>query len=145
MPRPLTRNVDPLTGYLFGVEVEGIVRGYFNECSGVTAEVKVESWDEGGLNDRTRKFPGRANFGNVTLKRGLTDDDSFVAWFLDVSKGKKLRKTVTVTVFSSELQCIQNWTLHNAFPAKYSIPSLQSSANGVVIESIEFVHEGITA
>jgi phage tail-like protein len=146
MPAPIPDAPDalePFPSYRFSVEVEGMVRGYFAECSGVSGEVRVDSYEEGGSNGTTRKFPGRTSFSNVTLKRGLAEDDAFITWFLEVSQGKRQRKSVTISLWSADIQKMQQWTLLNAFPSKYSVPTLQASANGVLIESIEFAHEGI--
>jgi phage tail-like protein len=140
------RASEPLAGFRFSVHADGLAGAYFSECSGVTADIKVDSYEEGGANLTTRKFPGRASYSNVTLKRGLTKDNRFLDWFLSMANGGKVRKSVTISIWTPDTsQPLQHWQLMNAFPAKYSIPALQVTANGVLIESVEFAHEGISS
>lgn len=143
MPIPVAKPVDPVIGQCFAIEFDGMIKGYFNECSGVGGEVKVEPYEEGGHNDTTRKFPGRASFGNITLKRGVTLDTEMLVWFLDVARGRKSRKTVTVILYDQDGSPALRWNLEKAFPVKYSASSLQATANQVNVETIEFAHEGI--
>lgn len=117
--------------------------GVFSECSGISGEVKVEQYEQGGETATTRKLPGRASFGNVTLKRGVTQDKQVLKWFLDVARGEVKRDEVTIIAFDREAQPVQRWTLHRAFPVKYSAPSMQASGNQVDVESVEFAHEGV--
>jgi phage tail-like protein len=146
MPAPIERPVDPLASFRFSVQAPGFDDAFFSECSGVTADIKVDSYEEGGHNLTTRKFPGRASYSNVTLKRGLTKDNRFLDWFLSMANGGRVRKNITISVYLPDAAApLQHWQLINAFPAKYAIPSLQVTANGVLIESVEFAHEGITS
>jgi phage tail-like protein len=146
------RGADPIAGSTFGVEVDSVIEAFFSECSGISGQVKVETYEEGGDNLTTRKFPGRAEFANVTLKRGLSTDQALMRWFMAAAERNKalvpgksahLRKDITVIVFDREEKPMQRWTLLNAFPVKYSGSPMQTSANGAYIESIEFAHEGI--
>ncbi|SRR6266540_4272730 len=142
---PVELTVDPLVGPRFAVEVEGIEQATFSECSGLTATVRLDKWEEGGSNSVALKFPGRAEFDNLTLKRGFTDSQDLFKWFTDCARGgKKIRKTVTIKlVRPKELQTVQTWTCLNAFPVKWSGPSMQVGSNAVAIESLEFAHEGL--
>ena len=53
----------------------------FQEVSGLSMEVEVLERNEGGENDYTHKLPGRVSYPNLTLKRGITQDNYFVTWF----------------------------------------------------------------
>ena len=53
----------------------------FQEVSGLSMEVEVLERNEGGENNYTHKLPGRVSYPNLTLKRGITQDNYFVTWF----------------------------------------------------------------
>src|SRR6266481_7748803 len=44
----------------------------FSECSGLEATLEVLEYKEGGLNSYVHKFPTRASYSNISLKRGIT-------------------------------------------------------------------------
>ena len=48
---------DPFMGYNFLVEIGGVVIGGFSEVSGLSSEIELESYQEGGLNGFVLKFP----------------------------------------------------------------------------------------
>ena len=129
----------------FTVEVEGIVRAAFSECSGLGSSVQVEKWDEGGYNAMALKFPGRTEFDNVTLKRGFTTSMDLEAWFLHTTQGgpNVERKNVTIRLMDmAQQKPIKTWVCANAFPTKWSASAMDVKGNGVAVESIEFAHEG---
>jgi len=66
--------------FLFRVEVDGIERAAFMDCSPLEAEVAdVEVWEGGAL--VAHKEPGRVTFPDITLTRGLTKDrDMYDLW-----------------------------------------------------------------
>lgn len=133
----------------FAVEIGGMEVATFSECSGLSATVETGKWQEGGLNHTTYKFPGRADYGNLTLKHGMTDSPELYDWFLSVVQGgRKCRKNITVKLVvpnneTSQQEPLRVWQLLSAFPVKWSAPSLQAGSNGIAIESLEIAHNGL--
>ncbi|MGD8791446.1 MAG: phage tail protein, partial [Anaerolineae bacterium] len=72
---------DPAPAYLFYVELSGVLVGLFTGCSGLSLTRDVETVEEGGVNDRVHKLPGRVTFSNITLKRGLSISRGLWDWF----------------------------------------------------------------
>ncbi len=72
---------DPAPAYLFVVELEGIAIGLFTECSGLGVKRDVEEYKEGGVNHYVHKLPGRLEFKNIVLKRGLSLSQALWDWF----------------------------------------------------------------
>jgi len=69
------RESDPLIGYQFGIEVGGMVTGYFAEVGGIGSESEVvEHKVSQDGKDFVQKMPGRLKWNDVTLKRGITDN-----------------------------------------------------------------------
>lgn len=75
-----THVLNYVTANRFYVEIESEITASFSECSGLGVKVKREAVFEGGLNDQQRILLGQAEFSDVTLKRGLTDDVAFWGW-----------------------------------------------------------------
>jgi len=138
------RNNKFVTGPRFAVEIDGSIVASFSECSGISGTVRSDKWEEGGANDTTYKFPGRAEFDNLTLKHGITDGTDLYKWFLDTAQGKKRRKTITVKMVPPDAQGeIQSWHLSNAFPVRWIGPASQVGASAMAIETLEFAHDGL--
>ena len=77
-----------VTAATFLVEVDGVEIGRFMEISGLEVTVGVEDVEEGGENSYVHKLPGRMTWPNVTLKRGITQNDGLLSW-LNKSSGEQ--------------------------------------------------------
>ncbi len=67
---------DPLVGFHFAVDLQGTIKGYFTECSGLGSEHEViehKVITEKGQ-EVVLKMPGRLKWENITLKRGITSN-----------------------------------------------------------------------
>ncbi|MGL5131458.1 MAG: phage tail protein, partial [Planktothrix sp.] len=85
----------------FYVEMESEVKASFSECSGLGVNVKKETYLEGGVNNQQRIILGHAEFTDVTLKRGMTDDLTFWQWINSVLSGiPNSRRNVNILLFN---------------------------------------------
>ncbi len=127
----------------FWVEIGSVVRAYFKECSGLQMETEVTPYAEGGLNTYTHKLPGRTSVGNITLKRGLVQDDELWDWYSAVVNGKMDRRTVSILLYEnkgqSPSQPVVAWVLKDAMPIKWVGPSFRSDENAVAVDQLEFI------
>ena len=66
----------------FGVTIPAlnVQVGFFTELTGMSLQVDVMEYPEGGLNDYVHKLPGRVKHNNVTLKRGVTNETALLEW-----------------------------------------------------------------
>ena len=139
---------DPYTGYRFIVEVAGVVHAYFQECSGMSMTTEVKDFWEGGLNDNKHKLPGRTNFSNVTLKRGLTDSTDMWDWIHDFNAAQdKTSQTKDVAIVQLDFQGGQlyRWELGGAWPVKWTGPSFNTSQSSMSVETFEVAFASLTA
>ncbi|MBV9670590.1 MAG: phage tail protein, partial [Acidobacteriales bacterium] len=59
----------------FLVEIDNIPKASFSEVTGLTAELEVIEYREGGdINGSVRKVQGLRKFSDLTLRRGMTTD-----------------------------------------------------------------------
>jgi phage tail-like protein len=126
----------------FAVEVDGTIMATFSECSGLSATVRNDKWEEGGANQTTIKFPGRVDYGNITLKHGISYSTDLFDWFMKVLRNEKARKELTVKLVTQDLEEMRSWHFARAFPVKWTGPTLQTTSNAIAIETIEFCHDG---
>lgn len=140
---------DPYVSYRFLVHVDGQLVAQFTECSGLQAETEVEEFQEGGENTLRRKLPKASKWGALTLKRGLSDSKELWDWYVARSKGdfdKGPRKSVTVILWNENTEDeVWTWDFADAYPTKWTGPDMKSDANAVALETLEFVHSGLTS
>lgn len=130
----------------FEVTVDGVVGlGTWTECSGLSAEYQVESYQEGGQNSFEHKLPGRVTYSNLTLKRPIDGQSKKVAaWFSNLESTVR-RHTAAISVFDSSGEKVADWRLTGVVPVKWSGPSFTASGNNVAEETLELAHHGFRA
>ena len=123
--------------------VNDVLLGGFSECSGLEMSMKVEEYNEGGNNGAVLKFPGRASFGNLTLKKGQGSSSALWDWHYSFVVGRGKRRDGLI-VLLNELHVPNNiWYFRRGLPLKYTGPAMNATQNSVAIESIEISHEGL--
>lgn len=133
---------DPLRGFRFLVEIDGIAVGGFLRAKGLQREVKYESQREGGVNHYEHKLFTQVTHPVLVLERGLMLDQLW-RWALDVSEGRIERKTISLQLLDEHGEKGWNWHVDHAFPVKWASADLDASSSQVLIESVEFVHHGL--
>ena len=135
----------PLTTYHFSVEWGGQRLG-FTEVSGLDILIKAIEYREGASKeDQPQVLPGQYYFNNIVLKRGiLKGDTEFADWINTKNNNTIERRDITIHLLGENHDAVVTWKVKNAFPVRYSGPSLRSDANEVAIEELELAHEGIT-
>lgn len=143
----MSERQDPLVGFHYAIDVSGVIRGYFTECSGIGSEHEViehKIVDEKGR-ERMMKIPGRLKWENITLKRGITDNMDIWAWRDQVVQGKveDARRNGSIVMFDQTLKEVARWNFENAWPVKVSGPTVKADSNEFGIEELVIAHEGL--
>jgi len=137
----MSRN-DPLRGFRFLVEIQGITSGGFTRVKGLSREVKHESYREGGVNEYEHKLVTQVSYPVVVLERGLALDDLW-AWALATADGDVRRKTVWVRLQNEAGVRSWAWQIEHALPVKWMSSDLDAQQSSVVMESLELAHHGL--
>ncbi|HEV2860976.1 MAG TPA: phage tail protein [Pyrinomonadaceae bacterium] len=142
------RPADPYASFNYLLVIDNVQAGGFSECTGLQVEVKTFDYKEGGRNHTTLKFPEHASFGNVTLKRGVTNSNELLNWQLDAAAGRFRRQSsqginFAIVLRNEQGQRVKQWNLIRAFPVKWTGPDLKAGAGEMAVESLEIAHEGI--
>ena len=139
---------DALAGYSFSVEIDGITIAQFKEVSGINAEIQTIEHREnkvGGL-PVMKKLPGARKWGDLTLKRGRTDNKALWDWIKSVQDGNMTaaRKNGSIVLMDYQHGETSRFSFINGWPSKVSIGSLNAGGNDILVEEVTIVHEGIT-
>jgi phage tail-like protein len=116
----------------------------FSECSGLEATLEVLEYKEGGLNSYVHKFPTRASYSNISLKRGITYlEDDLWTWHQGFVQGMGKRKDGLIVLLDESRKPCKVWKFKRGIPLKWIGPSLNAAQSGVAIETLEISHEGL--
>lgn len=139
------RPKDPYRGYNFRLEIDGITRAGFRECSGLDSTQDPIQYREGNERPLTqRKMPGLNTYSNLSLKWGISDDKEFWDWRLKAMQGGVERKNGSIVLMDDTGEAKMRWNFVNGWPTKWSGPSFNATGNEVAIESVDIAHEGLT-
>jgi phage tail-like protein len=142
-------NYYPPVGFYFKVEFSGIegagpktVDTNFQEVSGLTAELEVEKFQEGGVNDYQHPLPKPAKYPNLSLKRGLLVDTKLVDWITNALDQFIIEPVnITVSLLNPKGEPLLSWEFTNAWPLKWDISGFNATDNALVVETIELTYQ----
>jgi len=136
--------LDPYAGYNFSVELDGITRAGFRNCSGLDSTTNAGTYREG--TDRvlsSRKIPGLVTHGDVTLSRGLTADDKLWKWREKVVTGQVERHNISITLLNDVGDPKITWNLYECWPTQWTGPSFDATSDEVAVEQLVLTYERI--
>ncbi len=136
---------DPYRSYNFLVEIDGITRAGFRECSGLDSTQTPIEYREGDEKQITvRKLPGMVTYSNITLGRGVTDDDELWRWRQTAMTGQVDRKNGSIVLLDDTGAEKMRWNFREGWPTRWSGPSFNATGSEIAIEQLEIAHEGLT-
>ncbi len=141
---PTGARKDPYRGYNFLVEIDGITRAGFREASGLDTTQDVVDYREGIDGPTNRRLPGMVKYSNIVLKWGISDDTELWEWRKTTMDGKVERKNGSIVLQDTTGAEVRRWNFREAWPLKWTGPSLIATSIEVAIETLEIVHEGVT-
>jgi phage tail-like protein len=123
---------DPLVGFHFAVDIQGVIKGYFTECNGLGSEhdiVEHKVINEKGQ-EIVLKIPGRLKWENITLKRGITANMDIWNWRKQVEDGNvdDARRDGSIVMYDQHLKEVARWNFERAWPLKVSGPQPSTSS-----------------
>lgn len=139
----------PPVGFHFKVEVMDIVANdddvRFTEVSGLSAELATEEVPEGGENRFVQKFPTRAKYPELVLKRGLLINSEILKWIEQCIVDLNIApKNLMIKLLNENHEPLLTWRVVKAYPTKWSVSDLNAASNAVVVESLQFYYQYFT-
>lgn len=140
---PTGDRTDPYRVYNFLVEIDGITRAGFQECSGLESTQDPVEYREGHEGLTVRKLPGLVTYSNITLQRGITDDAELWEWRQKAANGAVERRNFSVVLLDDQHEEKARWNFREGWPTKWTGPSFNATGTEVAIENLEIAHEGM--
>ena len=136
---------DPYRGFRFKVELDGIDIAAFSDATVPDSSTDPVDYREGTDPTHQRKLSGLTKFGNVTLKKGITDSLDLYNWRKTVEQTGAIsaRKNLSLILIDEEGNQKSRWNIADAWPTKYDPSDFSAKGNEVLIETLEIVHEGV--
>ena len=138
----------PFTAFNFSVEIypdgssKPLCEAAFAECDGLEMTIDIKTIREGGANDRAYRVPGVANYANLTLKRGMTENGDLWKWVQDSVKDPGLRANAEVVMLAANGSAeIMRYQLHRCLPIKFKAPALNAKDGQIAIEEFQLAYE----
>ena len=140
----MPNRLDPYSGYNFSVELDGITRAGFRECSGLENSQNAGEYREGtDTNPSVRKLPGLVTHSDITLSRGITADSKLWEWREKAMKGSVERHDISITLMDSAGNAKITWNLFDCWPRQWTGPSLNATTDEVAVEQLILACERI--
>lgn len=139
-------NYYPPAGFHFRVEVLGLPPNdndiRFTEVSGLSFEMATEEVAEGGENRFLQKYPVRAKYPELVLKRGLLVSSEVLEWIEQCIQDFDIEpRDVDVTLLDEEHEPLLTWHVIKAYPTKWTVSDLNAANNAVVIETLQLAYQ----
>ena len=142
----------PFTAFNFTVEIvpDGasapLVSAAFAECDGLEMSMEVKTIREGGSNDRQIRLAGPATFGQLTLKRGMTEASfELWKWMSDSVADPSLRAQAEVVILAADGAGERaRVVLQRCLPVKLKVPALNAKDGAVAVEELQLAYERFT-
>jgi phage tail-like protein len=141
----------PFTAFNFKIQLQTpgasgfLCDAEFAECDGLEMNLEAKTIREGGNNARQIHLVGPVNYGQLTLKRGMTKRFDLWSWFSDVQRHPDRRASGEIVVLSSD-RTVENarFVLTGCLPVKLKAPSLNAKDGTVAIEELQIAYETMT-
>lgn len=142
-----SEDTDPYGNYYFALEINGTEVAHFMECSGLKTTAEVFEIEEGGLNGRSHKRPGRSKWDNIVLRYASSTSTFLLEWrdrYLQDKFAERKSTTGVIKLMNNAGEVLRRYEFVNAWPVSWEGPSLSSGSSELAVESLEIAHEGLT-
>ncbi len=138
----------PPVGFHFRVDVLGMTNVddvRFTEVGGLSVEMGSEEVPEGGENRFVQKYPTRAKYPELVLKRGLLKNSEVWDWLRECIVDYKIQpRAVDVALLNERHEPLMTWHLVGAWPTKWAVGDLNAANNTYALESLQLAYQYFT-
>lgn len=138
------RSNDPYRSYNFCIEIDGIARAGFRECSGLDSASDPIEYREGKDGRTPRKLTGLMSYSNIVLKWGSSDDTELWEWHKKVQDANVERRNGSIILLDETGAEKVRWNFVEGWPTKWTGTNFDAASNEVAIDTLEIAHEGLS-
>lgn len=140
--------LDPADAYLPARQARllpEVAAGAFQTASGLGADLELMTYPEGGMNDFVHQLPVRHSWSRIVLKHGFIRDPILWQWYqIGLSQSLGARRDGSIVLLDHAGESVMTWEFRAAVAAKWQGPELNAMEDGIVMESLEIAHHGLT-
>lgn len=146
-----TTRRDPYKNFKFRVKWDGKAVAGVSKVGALKRTTSPVSHRDGNDLSTDRHSPGRTQFDDITLERGITHDREFEAWANKVysTQGdgavslKSFRKDITIELLNLQGTVVAAYNVYRCWVTQYTaLPDLDANGEGIAFESITLKCEG---
>jgi phage tail-like protein len=138
----------PPVGFHFRVDVLGMTNVddvRFTEVGGLSVEMGSEEVPEGGENRFAQKYPTRAKYPELVLKRGLLRSSEVWDWLRECIVDYRIQpRAVDVALLNERHEPLMTWHLVGAWPTRWAVGDLNAANNTYALESLQLAYQYFT-
>lgn len=142
----------PCTAFRFSVEIyldnkeskTALCKAAFSECDGIEMTMEPKTIREGGNNSQQIHLVGPVSYGQLTLKRGMTESsEALWNWFGEVmhSRNSGIRANTKVYIMDPSGTIMREFLLFGCLPIKLRGPALNATQDLVAIEEMQIAYK----
>ena len=114
----------------------------FSEVSGLDSSMEIQTIREGGNNARQIHLAGPLSYGQLTLKRGMSEDLGLWQWFARIQSEPNVRAAGEVVMLAGDRSKeLLRYELTGCLPTKITAPALTALDGGIAIEEMHLAYE----
>ena len=142
----------PFTTFNFRVELSlpgknTLCNAAFSECTGLEMSMQPTTIREGGNNNRPIHLTGPINYGQLGLKRGMTESFDLWQWFEQFSQPGQagLRADAEILMLAADGETVQvRFLITGCVPLKLAAPALSAGDGLIALEEMQLAYETLT-
>jgi phage tail-like protein len=138
---------EALAASFFYVQLDGLSTVAFRELSGIGSENDVITQHQVNAQGKAMyvKVPGKLNWSNLVLKKGVDKDMSLWTWRNEIITsgvdGKKKNGQIYIVDVTGAQKT--TWKVVGAWPCSYVIGTMVPDTNEMLLEEVHLAHEGL--
>lgn len=140
---PIGDQLDPLSPFTFIIEIDGVARAGFAECSGLSIGPEPTHYRNDSNHSDQSKCSGMWNSSHVTLKRCLMHDSYLREWYMDLIQRHCERRSLSIVMLDEAHEEVVRFHLSAAWISKWEPAQLTASTNEFAVESIDLYYDGL--
>jgi phage tail-like protein len=110
----------------------------FQRVSGLSRELAVSAYREGGENAANRYFPENVQHGSLVLERGVMSVTPLTYVFDSVlGRGEAIYVDVVIMLLGNNMLPMTTWTASDALPVRWQVGDLDARNSAILINTFE--------
>lgn len=114
----------------------------FQRVSGLSRELTVSQYQQGGENARNLWLAEKVNHGSLVLERGVMNATPLTIQFDRVLRRESTQwANVVIMLLDAASLPVTTWTLGHALPVRWQMGDLDAGSNTVLINTLELRYQ----